>query len=542
MRSRPPSLDPLPLRAGAAATLLAVEVLSLSVVVDTQHLHARGGIAGLAAGFGAAGLQFLPLAAVLAVVFALKGGPAGWIAALVGTVNWRVSRTAAVAHLCAMGLFAGASVRLFRPDTARPFADWLAVATMAGALATFASAVAIFIPSAFWRSVLRRAPWAPVWAIAIAAAAVGMSRVPGSLAPIWLRLTFQATAAVLRLLRPGIQIDPAQCLIRDGGFEVTIGWQCSGYEGVALMFVFGSVWLFLFRSEFRFPRALLMIPAGMAAIWTLNCARMVTLFLIGVAGAPAVALGGFHSQAGWIAFVGLALAFSIASQRLSWIRAACPAAAAAQPPDHTTAYLLPFLAILAASMLAQAFSAGFEWAYPLRVVAAAGLLWRFRSAYTRLDWSMSLPAVGLGVAVFALWLAAERLLSPAAAPVAIPATLAAAGLAARWGWLFFRVAGAVVTVPIAEELAFRGYALRRLASPDFAAVDLRRFAWMPFLVSSLLFGLLHGQRWMVGVAAGMFLAEAARRRGSIGDSVAAHAVANLLLAAWVFATGDWRFW
>jgi CAAX prenyl protease-like protein len=212
------------------------------------------------------------------------------------------------------------------------------------------------------------------------------------------------------------------------------------------------------------------------------------------------------------------------------------------PDDRTAAYLVPFLAILGAGMLAQAASGGFEWPYPLRVAAAIFVLWRFRKSYTDLNWTVGPVAVAIGITVFALWLAAERLFGPGTAPPGAPAPWTAAPDVARWSWLLFRVLGGVVTVPIAEELAFRGYALRRLQSRDFTAVDLRTFAWMPFLVSSVLFGALHGSRWFVGAVAGMLFTWAAKRRGSIGDAVAAHAVANLLLAGWVLATGDWRLW
>jgi CAAX prenyl protease-like protein len=178
----------------------------------------------------------------------------------------------------------------------------------------------------------------------------------------------------------------------------------------------------------------------------------------------------------------------------------------------------------------------------LRVVAAVFVLWRFRKAYAELNWTVGPAGVAIGIAVFVLWIAAERLLGPGTPPTGAPAAWTAAPDAVRWTWLLFRVLGGVVTVPIAEELAFRGYVLRRLQSPDFTAVDLRTFAWMPFLVSSVLFGALHGSRWFVGAVAGMLFAWAAKRRASIGDAVAAHAVANLLLAAWVLVTGDWRLW
>jgi len=81
--------------------------------------------------------------------------------------------------------------------------------------------------------------------------------------------------------------------------------------------------------------------------------------------------------------------------------------------------------------------------------------------------------------------------------------------------------GAVITVPLAEEMAFRGFLLRRLASSDFEAVSWRRFSWLPFLISSAAFGLLHGERWLAGTVAGMIYALVMIRRGRIGEAVAA---------------------
>jgi CAAX prenyl protease-like protein len=97
-------------------------------------------------------------------------------------------------------------------------------------------------------------------------------------------------------------------------------------------------------------------------------------------------------------------------------------------------------------------------------------------------------------------------------------------------------------VPIAEELAFRGFLLRRLASSDFESVGWRTFSWAPFLISSAAFGILHGDHWLAGTIAGALFALAQFRRGRIGDAIAAHAVANALLAAWVLLAGAWQLW
>jgi CAAX prenyl protease-like protein len=104
-----------------------------------------------------------------------------------------------------------------------------------------------------------------------------------------------------------------------------------------------------------------------------------------------------------------------------------------------------------------------------------------------------------------------------------------------------RVIGATVTVPIAEELAFRGYVLRNLITDDFSAVGFDRLTWLSFLGSSILFGALHDE-WIAGTLAGMAFAFVRYRRAKLGDSIVAHAAANILLSIWVIATGRWCLW
>jgi CAAX prenyl protease-like protein len=108
-------------------------------------------------------------------------------------------------------------------------------------------------------------------------------------------------------------------------------------------------------------------------------------------------------------------------------------------------------------------------------------------------------------------------------------------------WLIFKVLGSVIMVPLAEELAFRGYLTRRLISSDFQSVPPGRLTWISFVVSSLVFGVLHG-RWFAGTLAGMAFALAYRRRGELCDAVLAHGVTNALIAVTVLAARDWSLW
>ena len=69
-----------------------------------------------------------------------------------------------------------------------------------------------------------------------------------------------------------------------------------------------------------------------------------------------------------------------------------------------------------------------------------------------------------------------------------------------------------------------------------------RFSVVAVVLSSLAFGLLHGERWIVGTVAGLLYAGVYLRRGRIGDAVIAHAVSNAVLAACVLLGGKWFLW
>jgi exosortase E/protease (VPEID-CTERM system) len=311
------------------------------------------------------------------------------------------------------------------------------------------------------------------------------------------------------------------------------------------MLAFCSAWLLYFRAEYRFPRALLIVPAGVLLVFALNVLRIAALVLIGNAGHPAVAIYGFHSQAGWIAFNCAACGVALASRSSAWLsrsvrrehgRAAADAVAAANP---TAAYLLPFLAILAAGMISRAISSGFETWYALRlivVVAALAVGWR---PLARLDWRFGWRGVAAGVAVFALWLGASHFLLTAHG---MPAPLAAMSARSRDLWIAARALTGVLAAPIAEELAYRGYLMRRLLTEDFESVTFRSVGWIPLLVTAVAFGALHGALWLPGIAAGVAYGLVLIRTGRMGEAAAAHATSNVLIAVWVLAAGQWQLW
>lgn len=524
--------------AAGLGLLLLLEVLAATTWLDGASLSGRPGLAGL---IGSSGAWILRFCVGLVAAFAAFAGLEGrlnlrTLLDKVGTVRWAWlgihAASAAAFSILSVGLYGGSAA-----------SDFFASAWLISAALTMASLALSFAPLSLWRTALLQSGSAPWFAAAVSGLGVAFVRLSQSMWQSAAELTFTLVQLILRPIIPTLTVDSAQRLIRGRHFGVLISQECSGLEGLGLILVFSLAWLWAYRREFRFPRAYLLVPAGMVALYLLNAVRIAALLLIGDAGAREIAAGGFHSQAGWISFNAVAFGMTILVPRLSWfvLHPRPRQSLAVEHSDNpTAAYLLPFLAILATGMLTRATSANFDWLYAARFFAAAGVLWVFRARLRSLDWRCGWIGVAAALVTFAIWLGFDQW--QAIPSATMPSPLAAADPTTRTLWIVFRALAAITTVPIAEELAFRGFGLRRLASPDFESVSFCHAGWFSIAVSSIAFGLLHGDRWLAGILAGLIFALAARRSNRIGDAVLAHALTNALLAAWVLYSGQWQYW
>ena len=352
------------------------------------------------------------------------------------------------------------------------------------------------------------------------------------------RMTLEVVAFLLRITGHQVTTIPDELVVGTEWYEVFIDRPCSGYEGIGLVVVMLGFYLFFFRRTLRFPNALLLVPIGIVLIWLANAVRIAALIAIGHSISPEIAEGGFHSAAGWLLFCLITLCLIAVSKRWSWFSLEPSRRMKLRTPEG--AFLLPLLFLIAASLLTALFTIDFDYLYPVQIAATLIPLWFFRSYYRELQWSWSWTPLLLGALVFALWVILEPTADPEVAR-AIPDALAEMPKALAGAWLLCRVLGSVVFVPITEELAFRGYLLRRVIDEDFTSVSPKMFTITSFLVSSVAFGLLH-EEWLAGILAGMIFAMAQYRRGSIADAIAAHAVSNALLAVYVLWFGQWSLW
>jgi CAAX prenyl protease-like protein len=212
-------------------------------------------------------------------------------------------------------------------------------------------------------------------------------------------------------------------------------------------------------------------------------------------------------------------------------------------------YVVPFgvfIALIGVSLL---------WPLPpladqlLRLAIMAAVLWWL--ARPALDFHVRQWAGSMliGVLIFVLWIAPDLLFPAYRHSFLFDNALVGAARstlpeAARHDVpvLWLRSLRAVIIVPMAEELFWRGWLMRRVIANDFERVPLGTYSAGSFWIVALLFASEHGPYWDVGLAAGIIFNVWMIRTKSLGDLILAHAVANACLCVYVIAAGRWEYW
>ncbi len=448
---------------------------------------------------------------------------------LPGLPDYPLSGGWLVVHVSGAVFLNFAMTPLWRFTKGSPGCNWVWFIVIG---AYFGSWLASLVPPARWWHTLRlHIAWI-LAALLLGCVALGAAEVTEQ---FWVPLasgTFYLSRAILGLVFDQVIARPDELVIGTPGFHARIEAGCSGLEGLGLVACYIATYLWLRRTELRFPQAFLLFPAGLLAIWLCNSLRVAFLVIIGTCISPAVAVRGFHSQAGWIAFTIISLTSLVCVERYGWFRGGRGQFTGYYP---AAPLLLPIGTLLFSWMVCQAFSTDFDILYPIRVILVGLVLWKCYPGFSELlvqqpTWR----AVGIGLAVYFLWLglvSKEEAIDPL---TRLPDILAAV-------WLPLRVIGAVLVIPLTEELAFRGYLLRRLQCAEFETIPVGRTTLVSILVSSLAFGVLH-QQWLAGTVAGLAYGWATRSRAGLTDAVVAHGITNLCLSIQVLVLGDWWLW
>jgi CAAX prenyl protease-like protein len=209
-------------------------------------------------------------------------------------------------------------------------------------------------------------------------------------------------------------------------------------------------------------------------------------------------------------------------------------------------YVAPFGAYMGLLMVQTSFAVPVTWAYPLRTIAAALLLWTFRKRYSELAFHFSPLASLIGLLAIVIWIVIDPFY-PSLSTILygqMPASFDPHTLGSAmhmWTFIAIRVIGAVLVVPFMEELFWRGFLMRWLVNPHFQSVPIGTCTWQAYWITVVLFGVEHEQ-WVAGLICGALYNWLYCKRKDLFACVLAHAVSNALLAMWVVACGDWKFW
>ena len=217
------------------------------------------------------------------------------------------------------------------------------------------------------------------------------------------------------------------------------------------------------------------------------------------------------------------------------------------------ARIIPFAVFIAFILLQSVagewlLSTGLDtrWFYPARTIAVALLLLAFWRHYTELHGFAGITgrrisvAFVAGIVVFLLWINLDFEWASLSKPTAFdPTQPDGSGLA--WGFVFFRVLGLAVVVPVMEELFWRSFLLRWIDQHAFLAKDPAKVGVRAILICSLLFASEHNL-WFAGLLAGLVYCLVYVRGGHLWLPIISHATTNAVLGWWILATGQWQFW
>ncbi|MCO5045628.1 MAG: CAAX prenyl protease-related protein [Verrucomicrobia bacterium] len=228
-------------------------------------------------------------------------------------------------------------------------------------------------------------------------------------------------------------------------------------------------------------------------------------------------------------------------------------------PSALWAHVLPFAAWIGLMHFLDVPALPPAWAYAIRSGLCLGLLlylrpWRW---YSRPVWRHFPMAALWGVGVFVAWVGLEH--------PAVGRWGALQEFYVRWGirpfgelrpevaafpfapetcgWFLtaVRILGSGLVIGVIEEFFWRGFLYRWIFGGEFTAVDPGRFGALPFFAVALAFGFEH-MEWAAGIVAGLAYGWLFLKTRDIWAVSFAHALTNILLGAYVVATGSYQFW
>jgi CAAX prenyl protease-like protein len=212
------------------------------------------------------------------------------------------------------------------------------------------------------------------------------------------------------------------------------------------------------------------------------------------------------------------------------------------------AYILPMAIFLGLTWAGGNWKSLYPASYVVKTIAVAIaliVLWR---RFTPIRWNGWWLGVIVGVVGIFQWVGMQLFLQKhfehfRPSPDVFDPTKVFENPAMLYGFFAVRLIGAVLVVPVMEELFWRDFLWRSVIAPnDFKLAKVGEWDWKAFAIVSLAFAVVHGNWWLTSIVWAAMVGCLLVYTKSLGACIIAHAVTNLLLGAYVLWTKDWAFW
>ena len=206
-------------------------------------------------------------------------------------------------------------------------------------------------------------------------------------------------------------------------------------------------------------------------------------------------------------------------------------------------YILPLATFLVLTELQKRFS-GQEifWFYGIKLAVTSLVLYGcFRGKSETFAGPVGFASVASGLFALLVWLVLGRIIPGDQAVSFDPAVLQDGGI--RLTGIAIRIAGAVLLVPIVEEVFWRGFLMRYLINDQFEKVEIGSYSALSFIGTVICFMLVHRTfEWPGAIVVGAVYGFLVLRQRSLRGVIVAHGVTNLGLAIYVLVSGEYWWW
>ena len=147
-------------------------------------------------------------------------------------------------------------------------------------------------------------------------------------------------------------------------------------------------------------------------------------------------------------------------------------------------YIIPFAIFIGFGLIGSQFENGAYFIYPIKTVAVAIALYVYRKNYVELYQKIAVKSIFIacfvGIVVFVIWILPEGLYPTLGDSQFNPFIFE------NKSWvifqIIFRLIGAVLVVPIFEELFWRSFLIRWIINQDFKKIPIGKFTWLSFIL------------------------------------------------------------